>query len=603
MAAPRARTRDRTATAHGVLPALGVGATPPFSDAALSVLRERYFRRGESGEPIEDAAGMLRRTAAVVAAPGGAFGEDVPFWEARFLERMERLEFLPNSPTLMNAGRPGGQLAACFVLPIADDLDAIFSSLNRMARIHQSGGGTGFSFSALRPRDDLVHSTGGTTSGLLSFMDLFDHTTAVIRAGGRRRGANMATLRVDHPDIEAFIAAKRTPGRLENFNLSVAVTDAFFSALDAGIPFALINPRTGRAARTVDPRALFDAIVEAAWATGDPGLLFLDEINRHNPTPALGAIESTNPCGEQPLLPYESCTLGSINLAAFAAPDGVEWDGLRAAIHDAVVFLDNVIDANAYPFPEIEAATRRTRKIGLGVMGLADLYAQIGIPYDSTEGLALGAAIAEFLCAEARAASVDLAGRRGSFPAFPDSVWPGRGFAALRNATVTCIAPTGTISLLAGVAGGIEPFFSLAIVRRILESRRAVELNPLLVAALAGLGSAGEAALEIVRARGSLRDAETIPDAVKRRFPIALEIEPEVHLRMQAAFQAHIDAAVSKTVNLPSTAPVDAVANIFRLARTLRLKGVTVYRYGSRPGQTLSLMTDDARPDCRECAA
>ena len=576
--------------------------TTTFSATALTVLRERYLQRDESGQLAEDADGMLCRVAAAVAAPARGFGEDPVFWEARFLERLQRLEFLPNSPTLMNAGLPGGQLAACFVLPIADDLDSIFTTLSRMARIHQTGGGTGFSFSALRPRDDRVRSTGGITSGPLSFMDLFDRTTAVIREGGRRRGANMAVLRVDHPDIEAFIAAKRTPGRLENFNLSVGVTDAFWAAFEAGEAFALRNPRTGKIARTVDPRALFDAIVEAAWTSGDPGLLFLDEINRHNPTPALGRIEATNPCGEQPLLPWESCVLGSLNLAAFGGARGVDWERLGSAIDDAVVFLDNVIEATNYPFAEIAAATRRTRKIGLGVMGLADLLSQIGVPYDADDALVLGGRIAEFLTTRARAASLALGERRGSFPGFRDSVWPGRGLTTLRNATVTCVAPTGTLSVLAGTSSGIEPFFALAIARRLLDGQSFVEINPAVAAAVQSLGAAGESALIPLREHGSLRRLDGLPAALRRCFPIALEIAPETHVRMQAAFQARVDAAVSKTVNLSADAPVAAVREVFRLAHQLRLKGITVYRYGSRPGQTLSLIDEASHRDCRECA-
>lgn len=575
---------------------------PRFSVSALTVLRERYLRQDEAGKPVEDPEGMLRRVAAAIAAPARAFGEDSALWEERFFERLRKLEFLPNSPTLMNAGLSGGQLAACFVLPIADDLDSIFTALNRTARIHQTGGGTGFSFSALRPSSDRVRSTGGITSGPLSFMELFDHTTTVIRRGGRRRGANMAVLRIDHPDIKEFVAAKRTPGRLENFNLSVGVTEPFFAALEAGAPFALRNPRTGHIACTLDPGALFDAIVDAAWATGDPGLLFLDEINRANPTPALGAIEATNPCGEQPLLPYESCTLGSLNLSAFVGGHGVAWERLREAIFDAVVFLDNVIEANCYPFPEIEAATRRTRKIGLGIMGLAELFARVDIAYDSEEGLALGTRIAEFLTAEARAASAELGKRRGSFPAFHDSAWPNRGYHALRNATVSCIAPTGTISLIAGTSSSIEPFFALALARRVLEGRRLVEVNSLVATELARLGAAGEAALEHIRQHGSMRDIPTLPEALRRRFPIALEIAPSFHVRMQAGFQAHMDAGVSKTVNLPTDATPGQVKEVFLLARKLRLKGITVYRYGSRPGQTLSLVHEDAREDCRECA-
>ncbi|MBI4525696.1 MAG: adenosylcobalamin-dependent ribonucleoside-diphosphate reductase [Deltaproteobacteria bacterium] len=566
------------------------------------VLRERYLRRDEAGRLIEDPRGMLERVASAIAAPARQFGDDASYWEARFLDRLEKLEFLPNSPTLMNAGLSGGQLAACFVLPIEDDLDSIFAALSRTARIHQSGGGTGFSFGALRPEEDRVRSTGGITSGPLSFMDLFDHATAVIRQGGRRRGANMAVLQIDHPDIEAFINAKRTPGRLENFNLSVGVNDAFFEALAGHGPFSLRNPRTGRVAQAVESEALFDSIVQAAWTTGDPGLLFLDEINRHNSTPCLGRIEATNPCGEQPLLPYESCTLGSINLAKFASGRDLDWNRFGSVVRDAVVFLDNVIETNCYPFREIEAATRRTRKIGLGVMGLSELFAAIGIAYDSAEGLALGSRIAKFLTSEARAASALLGEKRGSFPAFYDSVWPRRGFSALRNATVTCVAPTGTISLVAGCSSGIEPFFALAFTRRVLDGRLLLEINPMVRAELSRLGQEGEAALQELHTHGSIRQIEHLPEELRRRFPIALEIEPELHLHMQAAFQASVDAAVSKTVNFPNHAPASAVRDVFLLARKLRLKGITVYRYGSRRGQTLSLVDEGVRHDCRECA-
>jgi len=574
-------------------------AGPQFSDTALTVLSERYLRRDDSGALAEDPVGMLHRVAAAVAAPARQFGEDPAFWEARFVERMQRLEFLPNSPTLMNAGVAGGQLAACFVLPIKDDLDAIFTTLSHMARIHQSGGGTGFSFSALRPRADRVRSTGGITSGPLSFMDLFDHTTAVIRAGGRRRGANMAVLRVDHPDIEEFIAAKRTPGRLENFNLSVGVTDAFCAAVDADADLDLRNPRTGSIVRRVRARAVFEAAVEAAWESGDPGLLFLDEINRHNVTPSLGTIEATNPCGEQPLLPYESCVLGSLNLAAFVSTAGMDWERFGEAIHDAVVFLDNVVEASSHPVPEIAAATRRTRKIGLGVMGLADLLAHLGIAYDSEDGVALATRIAEFLTTQGHAASVALGERRGAFPAFRQSLWC-RRVRAMRHATVTCIAPTGTISVLAGVSSGIEPLFALSMTRRLLDGRPFVELNPAAVAALDRLGALGNAARELIATSGSMRGIETLPETLRRRFPIALEIAPAWHVRMQAAFQRHVDAAVSKTVNLPRDAPIDTVYQVYALARQLGLKGITVYRYGTRPGQSLSLGQDEA--GCRECA-
>jgi ribonucleoside-diphosphate reductase alpha chain len=583
-------------------PIFASGTQVALSDTARLILNERYLLRDQSGKQAEDPSGMFQRVAGAIAAPAGQFGEDVSYWADRFVQRLERLEFLPNSPVLMNAGTSGGQLAACFVLPIQDDFDSIFAALGLAARIQQTGGGTGFSFNSLRPNGDTVSTTGGVSSGPVSFMELFDHSTTVIRAGGRRRGANMAVLRVDHPDVEEFIDAKRTPGRLENFNLSVGVTDAFFAALESGERFPLRNPRTGRVTRTADAKTLFEKIVNAAWESGDPGLLFLDEINRHNPLPVFGAIEATNPCGEQPLLPYESCVLGSLNLGVFCREGGVDWPRLRESIRDATVFLDNVIEANCYPAAEIESATRRTRKIGLGIMGLADLLARIEVPYGSDEAIALGGRIAKFLTGEARAASADLAARRGSFTAFSESVWPRRGFTALRNATVTCVAPTGTISLIAGCSSGIEPFFALAAMRRLLDGRTIVETSPTVAAALSGLGEAGEAALALVRERGSLRGVAGIPPETARRFPIALEISPEHHLRMQSAFQANVDAAVSKTVNLPADAPVEAVRKVYLSAQRLRLKGVTVYRYGSRTGQVLSLVEEERIPDCRECA-
>ena len=572
------------------------------SETARVILAERYLRRDDDGKIIETVDEMFVRVGRAIAQPARRYGEDVEFWQERFVERMRRCEFLPNSPTLMNAGLPNGQLAACFVLPVEDDLDSIFTALGQMARIHQTGGGTGFSFSHLRPRDDRVRSTGGTTSGPLSFMELFDQTTGVIRRGGRRRGANMAVLRVDHPDIESFIDAKKDPQRLQNFNLSVGITDEFWSALTQDKAFPLRNPRSGAIIGRVKARELFNKITEAAWICGDPGLLFLDEINRANPTPALGAIEATNPCGEQPLLPYESCTLGSLNLAAFAGNNDLDWQTFAAAIYDAVVFLDNVIDANHYSFPAIQSATRQTRKIGLGVMGLADLFAQLGMAYDSEAAVALADKIAKFLGSEARAASIELGERRDSFPAFSQSMWQRHGVSSLRNATVTCIAPTGTISLIAGVSPSIEPFFALALSRLVLDHPARTEMNPLLKSELAKLGSSGVSDLDIVKHHGSIRGLSQLPEALRRRFPIALEISFHYHLRMQAAFQTHVDAAVSKTVNLPNDAPQSTVEEIFTLARELRLKGVTVYRYGSRAGQTLSLVEDQSQPDCRECA-
>lgn len=573
-----------------------------FSENALIVLRERYLRRDESGRAVEDPTGMLERVATAVAAPGRGFGEDPGYWQERFFRRLDALEFLPNSPALMNAGVANGQLAACFVLPLHDDLNSIFEALALAARIQQSGGGTGFSFSELRPAGDRVLSTGGVSSGPLSFMELFNHATSVIRSGGRRRGANMAVLRVDHPDIREFIDAKLHAGAFENFNLSVGITNEFLAALDSGGRLPLRNPRTGLSSATVDAHELFEAMVRAAHASGDPGLLYLDEINHRNPTPALGRIEATNPCGEQPLLPYESCTLGSINLAAFAGAADLQWERLRETIRDAVVFLDNLIEASHFPCKEIEAATRRTRKIGLGVMGLADLLAARGIPYDSREAAALGERIASTLTSEARAMSIELGERRGSFPSFAESIWPSRGIGALRNATVTCVAPTGTLSLLAGCSSGIEPFFALANVRRALDGRELTEINRAAFAAIEALGPGSRSAIDEISEHGSMRGAAGLPEALKRRFPIALELGPLAHLRMQAAFQRHVDAAVSKTVNLPATASLDDVRQVFVAARNLKLKGVTVYRYGCKSNQALSLVNDERVPDCRECA-
>jgi len=573
-----------------------------FSENALVVLRERYLRRDESGHTIENPTAMLGRVAKSVAVPAREFGEDPRYWEERFFQRLDALEFLPNSPALMNAGMPNGQLAACFVLPLRDELDSIFGALALAARIQQTGGGTGFSFSELRPAGDRVHSTGGVSSGPLSFMELFNHATSVIRSGGRRRGANMAVLRVDHPDIREFINAKLELDALENFNLSVGITDEFLHAVDTGAKFSLRNPRTKLPIATIDARGLLDAMVKAAHASGDPGLLFLDEINRHNPTPTLGTIEATNPCGEQPLLPYESCTLGSINLAAFAGATDVEWQRLREAIHDAVIFLDNLIEASHYPAKEIEVATRRTRKIGLGVMGLADLLAGLGIPYDSDRAVTLGERIAATLTSEARAKSIELGERRGSFPAIAESIWPARGIRALRNATVTCVAPTGTLSLLAGCSSGIEPFFALASVRHALDGRTLTEVNRAAVDAVEAFGPVNPDAIREICERGSMREVAGIPEELKRRFPIALELSPLDHVRMQAAFQKHVDAAVSKTVNLPKSASPDDVRQVFDAARSLKLKGITVYRYGSKSQQALSFVEDERIPDCRECA-
>ena len=561
---------------------------------AREVLSRRYLLRDDAGQPVETPAGLFRRVARAVAQAEPP--ADREGWAARFEARMAALEFLPNSPTLMNAGRPGGQLAACFVLPVEDDLGAIFDALKWAALIHQSGGGTGFSFSRLRPRGDVVRTTHGVASGPVSFVRIFDAATETIKQGGVRRGANMAVLRVDHPDVIDFVDAKRGPG-LGNFNVSVAVPDAFMSAVEAGGPFALRHPSTGAVVRELPARELFRRIAEDAWASGEPGLLFLDRVNRDNPTPDLGAIEGVNPCGEQPLLPFEACTLGSVNLARMARDGALDRERLASVVRDGVRFLDDVLDANAWPLPQVAAVSRRNRKVGIGVMGWADLLLALGVPYDDPRALALGDEVMALVQAEARAESERLAGVRGPFPGWSTSAPAARGERPRRNATVTTIAPTGTLSVIAGCSSGIEPLFALTYVRRALEGVEFREEHPLLAGLLPGRG--GEEALAAIRATGRARGVPGVPLEVARVLATAHDVEPEVHVRMQAAFQRHVDNGVSKTVNLPATAPVEAVERAFRLAHALGLKGITVYRDGSREGQVLtSGLPGSACPVC-----
>jgi ribonucleoside-diphosphate reductase alpha chain len=498
-----------------------------------------------------------------------------------FFGLLRRREFLPNSPCLMNAGTPLGQLAACFVLPVEDDLGSIFEAAKRMAVIHQSGGGTGFSFSRLRPRGDVVQRTHGVASGPVSFLGVFDAATGVIVQGGRRRGANMGVLRIDHPDVLEFVHVKDAADRIANFNLSVAASDAFFAAVERGESFDLVSPRDGKVARTLDARGLLDEIARSAWASGDPGLIFLDAIARDNPTPRLGALEATNPCGELPLLANESCNLGSIRLDRFVAGADLDWERLDAAIALAVRFLDDVIEVNRYPFPEIEAATRASRKIGLGVMGFADLLVDLGIPYDSPQAVACAERVMARVRRSAERASIALAVERGVFPAFAGSLPEARGLRQ-RNATLTAIAPTGTLSILADCSAGIEPYFALAFVRHVLDGARLPETNPRFEAALRRAGAWSEAALAEVRRSGSARGVEGIPEAIRRLFPAAADIAPEAHLDIQQAFQRHVDSAVSKTINLPADATPDGVRAIYTSAWRRGLKGITVFREGCR---------------------
>jgi ribonucleoside-diphosphate reductase alpha chain len=556
---------------------------------AIKVLKNRYLVKDYEGNVVETPSQLFHRVAKAVSKADLLYDKkaDAEKKEETFYQVMSNREFLPNSPTLMNAGTRLGQLSACFVLPVEDSIDGIFTTLKQMAIIHQSGGGTGFSFSKLRPAGDIVGSTKGIASGPVSFMTIYDAATNVIKQGGRRRGANMAILDVTHPDILKFIEAKSKEGILTNFNVSVAVTDKFMDAVKKDGEYDLINPRSGETEERLRARHVFDLIVANAWRTGDPGLVFIDEINRHNPTPQVGEIRSTNPCGEQPLLPFESCNLGSINLAKMIKNNEVDWEKLRRVTRTAVHFLDNVIDANKYPVMEIGKLTRANRKIGLGVMGFADMLILLRIPYDSEEALAMGEKIMKFISEEATKKSVEIGKERGAFPNFRGSLWEKKGYKTIRNSTVTTVAPTGTISIIAGCSGGIEPLFAVAFVRNVMEGTRLLETQPTFekIAKEKGFYSR-ELMLEIAKT-GSIQKLELIPEDVRRIFVTSLDIEPEWHVRMQAVFQKYVDNAVSKTVNLPPDATVEDVRRVYLLAYKLKCKGITVYRYGSKKEQVL----------------
>lgn len=603
-----------------------------LSENAIKVLEKRYLKRDTQGNCIEKPADMFRRVADTVAKGDlkyGATKDDVKKLSDRFYDAITNCQFMPNSPTLMNAGRELGQLAACFVLPIEDSLEGIFETIKNTALIHQSGGGTGFSFSRLRPKNDVVHSTMGISSGPVSFMEVFNAATEAVKQGGTRRGANMGILRVDHPDILEFIDCKADNNKLNNFNISVAVTDKFMEAYFHNEDYDLVNPHTKKTTGKLNAKFVFDKIVDSAWRNGEPGIVFIDTMNYDNPTPQIGAIESTNPCGEVPLLPYEACNLGSINLNKMVKEnnDGtcsVDWDLLAKTTRTAIRFLDNIITINKYPLPQIAKMVNNNRKIGLGIMGWADMLMKIGISYASEQGTKLASQIIEFIDYESKCESIELSKERGRFANFKGSIYDSEHYLynkykdksagkisdeqwkeldnkikkfGIRNATTTCIAPTGTISMIAGASGGIEPLFGLVFSRLILDNTEMLEINPIFKNYMIKHNLYSEELMKKIAIDGSIAHINNIPENVKKIFVTAHDITPYWHVKMQAAFQLHTDNAVSKTVNFVESATRDDIKETYILAYKSHLKGITVYRNNSRTFQPMNLKKEEKKSE------
>jgi ribonucleoside-diphosphate reductase alpha chain len=573
-----------------------------LTENAIKVLERRYLVRDENGNLIEDPKDMFRRVAKAVAEADTDYvdSSQLKVIEDEFFEMMSNLEFLPNSPTLMNAGRPLGQLSACFVLPIEDTMEGIFESIKNAALIHKSGGGTGFSFSRLRAKGSTVRSTGGVASGPVSFMKVFNAATEAVKQGGTRRGANMGILRVDHPDIREFITCKQDNKDITNFNISVGITEKFMKAVENNEKYDLIDPKTKLPVGQDSAREIFDMVVDNAWNNGEPGIIFLDRLNKDNVTPELGEIESTNPCGEQPLLPYEACNLGSINLSLMLKKTKkgfeVDFDKLRSVVKKAVHFLDNVIDVNKYPLKEIDSMTKGTRKIGLGIMGWADMLCKMNIPYNSKKAIDLAEKVMGFIQEESRKASMEIAEKKGVFPFYDKSIYKDQGI-KIRNATTTTIAPTGTLSIIAGVSSGVEPIFAICYIRNVMDNDELVEVNPIFKELAVEKGFYSDELMKRIAKKSTIKDFDEIPAEIQNVFVTSHDISPEWHVKMQATFQKYTDNAVSKTVNLRNEATKDDVRDVFKLAYKTNCKGVTIYRDGSRDAQVLNIGSVKGKDD------